>query len=159
MDITVGLFILGCAVVALAMGFFLLAFELITTKRNQRTSVSLQLYQQLQNPSLEAAVTQVRQLRHIPQNGDLPHLARDQWAALQETDRFFNHVGELVHRKVADDSIFALMGPTISEVWFASSDVRRVLHTKDAHQPTDYFDYLYEQWLNYDHWRQQGIHA
>lgn len=154
MDTTAILFILGCAVVALALGFFLLAFEVLAIRRNQRASVSLQLYQQLQNPAMEAALAQIRQLRVVAHNGDLPQLPQQQWAALTETDRFFSYVGDLVRQGIADDSVFSLMGPTICEVWHAASPLRHVMRTKGQSGQPDQFDWLYEQWLNYDHWQQ-----
>ncbi len=158
MDVTVGLFILGCAVLALALGLFLLSFELSATRRNQRAGVSLQLYQQLQNPTLEAALLAVRTLPKISEQ-TLPQLPKQQWQALIETDRFFSHMGELVRRGVADESVFTLMGPIIGEVWYETSAVRQMIRMKEHLCQVDEFDWLYEQWLNYQHAHRSGIIA
>lgn len=152
---TVGIIILAICVVALAGSVLLLAGELKATKRAQRVGIALQLYQQMQTPAIATAIEQVRTLADEPARADLApvQLCSAQWDALRTVNHYFAHVGELVATGVADDEVFALMGPTISAMWHVARPTRQLIKAKVGQHAPDYFDWLYERWLNWDHWQ------
>lgn len=158
---TVGIIILAICVVALAGSVRVLALELKATQRVQRAGVSLQLYQQLQTPALEGAIARVRELGDAPTpRGALALPLEDaRCRALLEVNRYFSRVGALVREGVADDEVFALMGPTISEMWHVSRPTRQLIKEKANQTTPDYFDWLYERWLNWEHWQRADVGA
>ena len=74
------------------------------------------------------------------------HVAVKHDVALSEVDHYFGHIGSLVRRGVADHEVFALMGPTISEMWHGT----RTFRAQDGASPNRDFEWLYTEWLNYD---------
>jgi hypothetical protein len=158
MSISVVIFILALSVIFLIGSVVTLALEFNSYKRTQRATIALQLSQQLQMPALAQAIEAVRMLDAPSLNGHggpvhaAPALLNGQWQAVKEVNRYFAHVGELLRTGVADDEVFALMGPTISEMWHRSKSYRGKLAEKDDDpNAKDDFDYLYVEWLNYDH--------
>jgi hypothetical protein len=160
MSISIVILILALSVIFLIGSVITLALEFNSYKRAQRATLALQLNQQLQMPVLAQAVETIRTLAMPDMNGHggpahaAPALMNGQWQAVKEVNRYFTHVGELLRSGVADDEVFALMGPTISEMWHLSKSHRTKLAEKDDIPIVkDDFDYLYVEWLNYDHRR------
>ena len=161
---------LTIAVIILAISVILLSLELNDIKRAQRASISLQLYQQFDEPSLQSAITQVRQIGNQPNshsnghstngysaNGHTGQVAalngheKAQKQAVDDVDHFFSHVGELVQRGIADEDVFTLMGPTIRDMWHCMRPVRQHVAAENGSANQDGFDYLYTGWLNWDY--------
>ncbi len=150
-------------ILALSMIFLVLAVVALALEMRSyyRKVVALQISQQMHMPAMAQAIEMVRSLNAAPSmNGHAPSMAEQALAnghlhAMSEVNRYFSHVGELVRNGEADDEVFALMGPTISEVWHASKNYRRQLADKagDIAADQDDFEYLYVEWLNYDHRR------
>lgn len=160
MSISIVIFILALSVIFLIGSVVTLALEFNSYKRAQRATLALQLTQQLQMPALAHAIETVRTLEAPSLNGHggpahaTPALMNGQWQAVKEVNHYFSHVGELLRNGVADDEVFALMGPTISEMWHLSKSHRIKLAEKEPIPAVkDDFDYLYVEWLNYDHHR------
>ncbi len=160
MSIGTAVTILAVSVIFLIGSVITLAIEFNSYKRAQRTTIALQLSQQLEMPALAQAVATVRGLGLPSMNGHGPTsahavLANGQLHAVKEVNHYFSHVGELVRTGMANDEVFALMGPTISEMWHSAKSYRDLVAAKapDAATCRDDFDYLYEEWLNYDHRR------
>jgi hypothetical protein len=146
--------ILSISVLFLIVSVLLLAWELNATKKAQRAAISLQLYQQLATPPLARALESLRSGPSM--NGHRPDeaknvLAHGQQQAYADIHRYFAYVGELVRRGVADEEVFAVMGPTISEAWHSMRDYRHELNGKYVVDGQDDFDWLYVEWLNWDH--------
>lgn len=148
-----GILILAVAVLALTISVALMFVQLRETRNTHRASISLQLAQQIHTPFIASALAGVRQLSDIPLAQRPVHLSSAQAESLQEVMRFFAHIGELARRGIADDEIFVLMGATISEMWHASSALRRTSapHLQISDFDQDNFDWLYVEWLNWDH--------
>lgn len=148
-----GILILAVAVLALTISVAIMFVQLRETRNTHRASISLQLAQQMHTPFIAHALADVHQLCDSPFAQRPDHLSAAQAASLQEVIRFFAHIGELARRGIADDEVFVLMGATISEMWHASSALRRTsatsLQFSDIDQ--DNFDWLYVEWLNWDH--------
>ncbi len=150
----------------LGLCVFWLSVRLRSAVQSQHTAISLQLYQQLESPVLSEAVAAVRRMDNHQFNGhnghhELPLPERQQLVSVREVDRYFAQVGGLVRRGVADDEIFALMGPTISEMWRLTRPVRDAQHDKESACSRDDFEWLYVEWLNwyYSHRDTQEIEA
>jgi len=161
MSIGAAITILAFSMIFLIGSVIALAFEM---RAHHRKVIALQLSQQMHTPTMAEAIDTVRNLNSAPSmNGHAPSmaqhaLANGQWRAVSEVNRYFSHVGEMVRNGEADDEVFAMMGPTISEVWHASKSYRQQLADKandpnDSAPVQDDFDYLYVEWLNYDYRR------
>jgi hypothetical protein len=160
MSLEAAVTILAVSVIFLIGSVITLAIEFNSYKRAQRTTIALQLSQQLALSPMAQAIDMVRALGTPSMNGHGPApapaaLANDQLHAVKEVNQYFSHVGELVRTGMANDEVFALMGPTISEMWHAAKSYRVLVAAKapDKAPCRDDFDYLYEAWLNYDHRR------
>ena len=146
--------ILLISVLLLVVSVFLLAMELSAIKRTQHAAISLQLAQQMSSPIIIHALNTVRAASSNGYHPEREHavLMNGQHAAADELNRYFGHVGELLRRGVADDEVFAAMGPTIGEAWHATHQPFRqqASDTSNAN-PQDDFEWLYLEWLNWDH--------
>lgn len=142
---------------ALFISVIILKRELDETKRRQRAAISLQLYQQLRDPMLQAAMSRVRSKTHAAlsvngnhaMNGNVSGSLPEIEPAMAEVYQYFSTVGRMLRRRDADGEILALMGPAISEMWHSLTPVRPYLEE----QHNDDFTWLYAEWLNYDYGR------
>ena len=153
--------ILSISVLFLIASVLLLAMELNATKRTQRAAISLQLAQQMTSPAIIHALDTVRAVSNNGYHPEREHalLMNGQHTAVIEINRYFGHVGELMRRGVADDEVFVMMGPTIGEAWHATRQPYRqqTSETNKVH-PQDDFEWLYLEWLSWDH-RRRMLHG
>jgi hypothetical protein len=163
--------ILSIAVLLLAIAVVALIAELRATHKAQRASTILQLRQQLQSPALQAAIAKVHALESLPHmnghrsNGHSPkglvaldeYRIGDESTAVSEIDHFFGHVGQLVRLGVADDEVFAMMGPTISDMWHSTRAARRAVAGTNGDKTHEDFEWLYVEWLNWDYRRRERL--
>lgn len=146
--------ILTISVLLLIASVLLLAMELNATKRTQRAAISLQLMQQLSSPQLVHALEAMRAISNNGYHPDHEHalLLNDKETALQEIDLYFGYVGDLVRRGMVDEKIFAVMGPSIREAWHTTREPFRHVPTDAPNaDPKDDFEWLYLEYLNWDH--------
>lgn len=173
--------LLTFSVVLAIFGIIALWFEVNSLKPGGQAAVSravvaMELRRQMDMPAIQTAIAQVRhladtqylgngQLGHPANghqsNGHAPsmngHTTKPETPGLVEVDQFFSHMGELVRRGIADDEVFALMGPTISEMWHCLRPIRSHPAALNGMRHLDDFDYLYTAWLNWDHYHHQHV--
>ncbi|MBA3824460.1 MAG: hypothetical protein H0X24_11270 [Ktedonobacterales bacterium] len=146
----------------LALGIFLSILALIAvlraTMHMHATAIWLQMQQQLNEPKMVQALHTVQSLAQTSStNGHGPSapplLINGQFDAVQTVNRYFANVGTLVRDHVLDeDQVLSLMGPTLSDVWYASRSYRDLLKEKSVINHDD-FDWLYTEWLNGEYQR------
>jgi len=163
----IGYTVLVLGVIALAMSVLLLAMELQAVKRAQNASISLQIYQQFHNPLLQEALTQIRRLDTLiyhqeSLNGNGHHPAKqltshENTQLFDEVTGYFGQVGKLMRGHSANgEEIFAMMGPTISEVWHALRPIRAKAEAQNQFGRYADFEWLYTEWLNWDYSRRKN---
>jgi len=148
--IFLALVILGCSVVMIR--------ALQAMKRVHATALWLQMEQQLSEPKMVHALHTVQSLDQtasMNEHGQTapPMLMNGQLEAVQTVNRYFANVGTLVRDHVLDEGqVLALMGPSLSNAWYASRAYRELLKEK-SQISHDNFDWLYTEWLNDEYQR------
>ncbi len=144
--------------VAILVALFFMSRALTAMKRVHATAIWLQMQQQLNDPKMVQALHTVRSLAAVPgMNGHgpsgAPALMNGQLDAVQTTNRYFTNVGTLVRDRVLNEGqVMALMGPTLSDTWYASRSYRDLLREKSGANHDD-FDWLYTEWINGEYHR------
>jgi hypothetical protein len=146
--------------VFILIGIFLLLVYLRANMRLHETAIWLQMQQQYNDPKMVQALHTVQSLGNAPSmNGHGPStppmLLNGQLEAVQTVNRYFANVGTLVRERVLNEQqVMALMGPAMSDAWYASRSYRDVLREKHVANHDD-FDWLYTEWVNDEYRRRR----